>query len=132
MSWVSLQWKIIHIRAPHRCGGCWRTFPIGAEMRKSAGMWDGDTPQTNYYCLVCDSFISDADLCEYPDDSFPSDCWATLSDYREQYAKIEAKHATYIIRAGVPNQREWLALGSMYDDLRMGVRWREFDAQKGT
>lgn len=130
MSWVQFDWRIIHVRAPHRCDGCWRTFPVGAEMRISAGMWEGDAPMKSYYCRVCDSFIHDADLCEYQDEPFPSDCWATVEEYRELYAETEGRHTTYIIRAGVPTQRELLGLGRMYDDLRMGVRWREYDAAR--
>ncbi len=125
--WTSLQHNIVKTRKPHQCAGCHRMFPAGVEMRVNVGMWEGDPPSRGYYCLVCDDWISTQDMTI--DDTYPEDNWALDYDF-DHYATYEGKHGEYIRAAGVLTQVQFRAMREMYYQLRMGERWREYDARK--
>jgi len=53
--------KIVKTRKPHRCYGCLRRFPAGAQLNRVTGT-DGGQAWSAYWCKVCDTIFQESGL----------------------------------------------------------------------
>ena len=52
-----LRWKDVKTRKPHKCWGCYKTYPAGTEM-VSAAYADGGSVHGCYWCETCVEYMN--------------------------------------------------------------------------
>jgi len=85
-----LRWQERKTRKPHKCFGCYKTYPAGTKMAYAAYA-DGGTVQDCYWCETCQEYMRR--YFEYGDETCCGEIFASDPDgWNALKAELETRH----------------------------------------